>query len=109
MAVTRALRQTARRADAKLEEALEAHRAKVKGEHRVRNAEGLVTMVDAFGFCFAFTLRTGDAPIPACFDHLSTTSEDRGGAGCGTGRTISPSRSDSITASCSSASPRSSR
>ena len=56
---------------------LEAHRAKVKGVHRVRNAEGLVTMVDAFGFCFAFTLRTGDAPIPACLDHLSTNSEDR--------------------------------
>jgi len=34
-------------------------------------------MVDAFGFCFAFTLRTGDAPIPACFDHLSTNSEDQ--------------------------------
>jgi hypothetical protein len=34
-------------------------------------------MVDAFGFCFAFTLRTGDAPIPACFDHLSTNSDDR--------------------------------
>src|SRR5688572_14518839 len=77
MAVTRALRQTARRADARLEGAIEAHRAKVRGAHRVRNAEGLVAMVDAVGFCFAFTLRTGDAPIPACFDHLSTTSEDR--------------------------------
>ena len=77
MAVTRALRQTARRAAARLEDALEAHRAKVKGAHRVRNADGLVTMVDGFGFCFAFTLRTGDAPIPACFDHLSTSSEDR--------------------------------
>jgi hypothetical protein len=77
MAVTRALRQTARRADARLEGAIEAHRVKVRGAHRVRNAEGLVTMVDAFGFCFAFTLRTGDAPIPACFDHLSTNSEDR--------------------------------
>jgi hypothetical protein len=77
MAVTRALRQTARRADARLEDALEAHRAKVNRAYRVKNAEALVTMVDAFGFCFAFTLRTGDAPIPACFDHLSTTSEDR--------------------------------
>jgi hypothetical protein len=77
MAVTRALRQTARRSDAKLADALVAHRAKVNRVHRVRNAEGLVTMVDAFGFCFAFTLRTGDAPIPACFDHLSTNSEDR--------------------------------
>jgi hypothetical protein len=60
-----------------LTDALEAHRAKVNRIHRVRNAEGLVKMVDAFGFCFAFTLRTGDAPIPACFDHLSTNSEDR--------------------------------
>src|SRR6266849_7988170 len=60
-----------------LSDALEAHRAKVNRIHRVRNAEGLVAMVDAFGFCFAFTLRTGDAPIPACFDHLSTNSEDR--------------------------------
>jgi hypothetical protein len=77
MAVIRALRQTARHADVKLRDALEAHRAKVNRAHRVRNAEGLVTMVDAFGFCFAFTLRTGDAPIPACFDHLSTSSEDR--------------------------------
>jgi hypothetical protein len=77
MAVTRALRQAPHRKDSRLEDALEAHRAKVNRAHRVRNAEGLVTMVDAFGFCFAFTLRTGDAPIPACFDHLSTTSEDR--------------------------------
>ena len=60
-----------------LSSALEAHRKKVNRVHRVRNAEELVTMVDAFGFCFAFTLRTGDAPIPACFDHLSTSSEDR--------------------------------
>src|SRR6266508_3797969 len=60
-----------------LSDLLDAHRAKVNRVHRVRNAEGLVAMVDAFGFCFAFTLRTGDAPIPAGFDHLSTSSEDR--------------------------------
>ena len=77
MTVTRELRQAPRRKAAKLDEALEAHRAKVNRVHRVRNADQLVTMVDAFGFCFAFTLRTGDAPIPACFDHLSTSSEDR--------------------------------
>lgn len=77
MAVTRELRQSARRADSRLQDALDAHRAKVNRVHRVRNAEGLVEMVEAFGFCFAFTLRTGDAPIPACFDHLSTNSEDR--------------------------------
>jgi hypothetical protein len=77
MTVTRALRPSAHRGDPKLDEVLDAHRAKVNRVHRVRNAEGLVTMVDSFGFCFAFTLRTGDAPIPACFDHLSTNSEDR--------------------------------
>jgi len=77
MAVTRELRQAPRRKAAKLDDALEAHRAKVNRVHRVRNKDQLVTMVDAFGFCFAFTLRTGDAPIPACFDHLSTNSDDR--------------------------------
>src|SRR5512132_745034 len=77
MAVTREFRQAPRRKAAKLDDALEAHRAKVNRVHRVRSADQLVTMVDAFGFCFAFTLRTGDAPIPACFDHLSTSSEDR--------------------------------
>ena len=77
MVVTRELHRTPDRKDPRLDDALEAHRAKVSRVHRVRNAEGLVTMVDAFGFCFAFTLRTGDAPIPACFDHLSTNSEDR--------------------------------
>jgi hypothetical protein len=60
-----------------LDELLQAHRAKRSRGHRVRNAEGLVELVDAFGFCFAFTLRAGDAPIPACFDHLSTNSVDR--------------------------------
>src|SRR5213083_320671 len=73
MTATRAFRQAPRPRGSDLE----ADRARVSRVHRVRNAEGLVTMVDAFGFCFAFTLRTGDAPIPACFDHLSTNSEDR--------------------------------
>lgn len=77
MAVTRQFRQSPRRDASALEDMLEAHRANVNRVHRVRNAEGLVSMVDAFGFCFAFTLRTGDAPIPACFDHLSTNSDDR--------------------------------
>src|SRR2546425_3951224 len=77
MTATRELRQASHRSDSDLDRVLEAHRAKVNRVHRVRNAEGLVTMVDAFGFCFAFTLRTGDAPIPSCFDHLSTNSEDR--------------------------------
>lgn len=57
--------------------AIEAHRAKVRKAHRVRNAAQLVTLVDALGFAFAFTLRPGDAAIPACFDHLSTNDEGR--------------------------------
>ncbi|HEY8647868.1 MAG TPA: crosslink repair DNA glycosylase YcaQ family protein [Candidatus Limnocylindria bacterium] len=57
--------------------AVEAHRTKVRKAHRVRNAAQLVTLIDAVGFAFAFTLRTGDAAIPACFDHLSTTDVGR--------------------------------
>ncbi len=49
----------------------------MRKRHRVRNAAGLVELVDDFGFCFAFTLRVGDAPLPACFDHLSTNDESR--------------------------------
>jgi hypothetical protein len=59
-----------------LERALEAYRAKVAGKHRVKNAGELVKMVDAFGFCFAFTPESA-YPLPACFDHLSTSSEGR--------------------------------
>ncbi len=77
MTATRAFRQAPRPKDTRLDDALAAHRERVNRAHRVRNADQLVEMVDAFGFCFAFTLRTGDAPIPACFDHLSTSSEDR--------------------------------
>ena len=77
MTATRALRQAPHRRETDLDTVLDAHRARVNRVHRVRNAEDLVTMVDAFGFCFAFTHRTGDAAIPACFDHLSTNSEDR--------------------------------
>ncbi len=75
--MTHAFRQAPRRKETSLEGALVAHRERVNRAHRVRNADQLVAMVDAFGFCFAFTLRTGDAPIPACFDHLSTNSEDQ--------------------------------
>src|SRR5947207_7308924 len=77
MTATRAFRQAPHRGETDLDTVLDAHRARVNRVHRVRNAEDLVTMVDAFGFCFAFTHRTGDAAIPACFDHLSTNSEDR--------------------------------
>ncbi|HEV2011783.1 MAG TPA: crosslink repair DNA glycosylase YcaQ family protein [Candidatus Limnocylindria bacterium] len=60
-----------------IEKAIAAHQEKVLRAHRVRNAGQLVELVDALGFAFAFTLRTGDAPIPACFDHLSTNDEGR--------------------------------
>lgn len=56
---------------------IEAHREKIRGTHRVRNAAQLMVLVDDFGFAFGFTLRTGDAQIPACFDHLSTNDESR--------------------------------
>lgn len=59
-----------------LEERLEAHRERLTAKHRVRNAEQLVKMVDALGMCFAFTPAEG-MPIPACFDHLSTSDDDR--------------------------------
>lgn len=51
------------------------HRVAVSRAHRVRNADQLVQLIDACGFAYGFTLRAGDAAIPACFDHLST-SED---------------------------------
>jgi hypothetical protein len=60
-----------------LTKAIVAHQARVQKAHRVRNADQLVQLIDALGFAFAFTLRTGDAPIPACFDHLSTNDEGR--------------------------------
>ena len=60
-----------------VEKAIAAHQEKVLKAHRVRNAGQLVELVEALGFAFAFTLRTGDAPIPACFDHLSTNDEGR--------------------------------
>lgn len=61
---------------ASLDDALAGHRAKLERTHRVRNAAQLVAMVDALGFCFAFT---GDPsyPVPACFDHLSTSDDGK--------------------------------
>lgn len=56
---------------------LAAHRARLTRKYRVRSADQLVRMVDELGYCFAFTLRTGDAPLPAGFDHLSTNDEGR--------------------------------
>ena len=59
-----------------LERVLDTHRAKLAAAHRVRSADQLVRMVDAVGFCFAFTAELA-YPIPACFNHLSTNSTDR--------------------------------
>lgn len=61
---------------ASLEAALDAHRAKLVRGHRVKTAEQLVRLVDALGFCFAFT---GEAsyPVPAAFDHLDTRSDHK--------------------------------
>jgi hypothetical protein len=51
------------------------HRAELNRAHRVRNPEQLVKLIDACGFAYGFTLRAGDAAIPACFDHLSTSDD----------------------------------
>ncbi len=59
-----------------LDELLEQHRERITARHRVRNADQLVSLVDGVGFCFAFTPAEG-LPIPACFDHLSTSDDDR--------------------------------
>src|SRR3989454_4302689 len=59
-----------------MERAFARHRARISARHAVKTADALVRMVDALGFCFAFT---GEAayPIPAAFDHLDTRSEGR--------------------------------
>lgn len=71
MTVTREGRQRAGRAEPL--PAVLRHRAAVNRAHRVRNPDQLLKMIDACGFAYGFTLRTGDAAIPACFDHLSTS------------------------------------
>jgi hypothetical protein len=55
---------------------LERHREAITRQGRVRNAEQLVKLVNELGMCFAFTPAEG-LPIPACFDHLSTSDEMR--------------------------------
>jgi hypothetical protein len=59
-----------------LEQLLERHRERITAQHRVRNADQLVRFVNAVGMCFAFT-PAERMPIPACFDHLSTSDDDR--------------------------------
>ena len=63
--------------DPALDARLDAHRLAITKRYRVRNADQLVKLVDEVGFCFAFTLRSGDAPLPAGFDHLSTSDQGR--------------------------------
>jgi transcription initiation factor IIE alpha subunit len=53
---------------------LAAHRDKLERAHRVRSSAQLVAMVDAVGFCFAFSGESS-YPLPACFDHLSTNDD----------------------------------
>jgi len=65
-----------KKAPRRLDEALADHRARITQQHRVRDADQLVKMVDALGMVFAFTPAEG-LPIPACFDHLSTSDDDR--------------------------------
>ncbi|MDO8506858.1 MAG: crosslink repair DNA glycosylase YcaQ family protein [Candidatus Limnocylindria bacterium] len=74
MKTTPAAKSAARTAP--LKDALEAHRAKLERAYRVRNAAQLVEMVDALGFCFAFTGQSA-YPVPACFDHLSTNDDGK--------------------------------
>ena len=74
MKTTAAAKSAARTAP--LKDALKAHRAKLGRAHRVRNAAQLVEMVDALGFCFAFTGQSA-YPVPACFDHLSTNDDGK--------------------------------
>lgn len=57
--------------------ALAEHRAALVKRYQISTAAQLLRFVDACGFCYAFTLRTGDLPLPACFDHLATRSVDR--------------------------------
>lgn len=73
MSVARAPLRRAGRAE--LLPAVVRHRAALNRAHRVRNPEQLVKLIDACGFAYGFTLRAGDAAIPACFDHLSTTED----------------------------------
>ncbi len=69
-------RSTAASRPRALDDALERHRAALTKRHRVRNADQLIVLVDACGFCFAFTAEEA-FPIPACFDHLSTNDDGR--------------------------------
>ena len=60
----------------RLEAALAKYRSTVLRRHRVRNDDQLVALVDAAGFCFAFTAEAA-YPVPGAFDHLATADEGR--------------------------------
>src|SRR3989441_9320053 len=59
-----------------MERAFSRHRQRIAARHTVKTADALVRMVDALGFCFAFTAESA-YPIPAAFDHLDTRSDGR--------------------------------
>src|SRR5256714_13976037 len=59
-----------------LQRLLARHRERVASRHRVKTDDGLVRMVDALGFCFAFTAEES-YPVPGAFDHLDTRSDGR--------------------------------
>ncbi|TME28506.1 MAG: hypothetical protein E6I64_03190 [Chloroflexi bacterium] len=59
-----------------LQRLLARHRERVTSRHRVKTDDGLVRMVDALGFCFAFTAEES-YPVPGAFDHLDTRSDGR--------------------------------
>src|SRR5437764_13554828 len=59
-----------------LSRALDRHRERIAARHRVKTDDGLVRMVDALGFCFAFTAEDS-YPVPGAFDHLDTRSDGR--------------------------------
>src|SRR3989475_3245681 len=59
-----------------MERVFDRHRERIAARHAVKTADALVRMVDALGFCFAFTAEVA-YPVPAAFDHLDTRSEGR--------------------------------
>src|SRR5438132_1009384 len=74
LSVVMAARAAPRSSD--LQRLLARHRERVTSRHRVKSDDGLVRMVDALGFCFAFTAEES-YPVPGAFDHLDTRSDGR--------------------------------
>src|SRR3989475_6616096 len=59
-----------------MERVFDRHRERIAARHAVKTADALVRMVDALGFCFAFTSEAASS-VPAAFDYLDTRSEGR--------------------------------